>query len=141
MNRFTFEDESQDLVVVEDIPDFDSFQCAQDPLEDFSERYPELSTKNQQKEKKGKKKREAKKMSRIHHKSYVISKDQRKGHRLIQIKVLDLASDQDSEDAEGENVVLSAHYVVKDTMDEILDETRNIIHKISKKLCGVDSIY
>lgn len=123
-------------LVDDDLPDFALSQYAQDPLEGFSQRYPELSTTNQHKEKYSKNKRVKSK----HQKSYIISKNQKKGHRLIQIKVIDISSD--SVEKDEDKLLLSAQYIAKDEPDEIMDDTQNIIKKISKKVCcGLDGFY
>lgn len=128
-----------EVVVLEDSPDFPLSQCAQDPLFGFSEEFPEFSRarqnlNNEQKEKRTKRKRESHHSMKptLNH-SFVQTKDRRKGYRVIQIKVLDLDGDQDQAE---ESVVISAQYVVRDCIDEIMDQTESIINKISKKLCS-----
>lgn len=114
-------------------------QYAQDPLENFDELYPDLSIKHREpKERKSKPKREnAKKKNNLQPKSFVISKEPRRGIHLIKIKVIDLTMDsQQSLDSDNDESILSAQYVVKDAVDEIMDLTESVINKISKKLCG-----
>lgn len=80
-------------------------------------------------------------------KSYVMHRQRTKGLRLIQIKVLDLASEpavqqrpatreSEESDHDEDNVLLSAQYVVTESVDEIMDMTDTVIRKISKKLCS-----
>lgn len=117
-------------------------QYAQDPLENFTQQYKDLfgsqSTEVKQKRKKRVVSRQPKKVPL---KSFVVSKEQR-GIKLIQIKVLELTTDYDAGKtssetaAKNENVVLSAQYVVRDSMDEIMDMTECVIKKISKHLSG-----
>lgn len=128
MSRIMFEEDFSGLRDIED-PDLSLLQCAQDPLEGFSEDYPELSSRNRHK--KSKSKRETAKPRKLHEKSYVIHSNKKKGRRLIQIKVFDLLSD-DSE----ESLVLNTQYVVRDMMDDVMDDTESVIRKISKKLCS-----
>lgn len=117
-------------------------QACQEILEPKTQnRGPQVS-----REKRIKRKAEHQK-KRVQHaaKSFVINKERTKGIRLIQIKVRDLniepscstavlESDECSDD--GDNVMLSAQYVVMDTVDEIMDLTETVIRKISKKLCS-----
>lgn len=121
-------------------------QYAQDPLENFTQQCEELFGKQPTKlkidKRNGKQKREPSKKNGVSLKSFVISKEQR-GSRLIQIKILDLAADQaartTAQGADGdddESVVLSAQYVVQDSVDEIMDLTETLVRKISKRLCG-----
>lgn len=131
MNRLIFEEDLEN-----DIPDFIPSQCAQDPLEGFSEQFPEFSSKSRQIIKKTKNKRQEVKTSEIDQKSFMISKGRNKGHKLIQIKVIDLTSREKEDD-----IVLSAQYVVKDIVDEVLNDTQNVLKKISKKLCDDDCLY
>ncbi|KAL0883314.1 hypothetical protein ABMA27_016725 [Loxostege sticticalis] len=126
---------------MEDSADIMFSQYAQDPLENFTQQYQEL-LKNQpiKLEKKRRQKRElTKKKMNVSSKSFVISKEHH-GIKLIQIKILDLQKEPivlspDEEDIE-DNVVLSAQYVVQDSVDEITDLTEVLVRKISKKLCG-----
>lgn len=83
--------------------------------------------------------------------SYVITKDQKKGKRLIQIQVVDLeneaaaysrSSAETTQCSENDNdngcVILSAQYVMRDSIDEIMDLTENLIKKISRKITSDD---
>lgn len=63
--------------------------------------------------------------------TFVVNKVLKKGYRLIKIEVCDLTFD----DNRGSNIILSAQYVVEDTVDEIMDCTESVIRKISKKMC------
>lgn len=121
---------------MDDSPDIIFSQYAQDPLENFTQNYEEL-IRNQQKKRKQKRDLPKKKTD-ISAKSFVISKE-RRGYKMIQIKILELSkdppSDNSSEDDE-ESVVISAQYIVKDPVDEIVDITEGLVKKISKKLCG-----
>lgn len=73
-------------------------------------------------------------------KSYVISKEFHRGQRLIKIKIYDFTEsvsdniDLTSDDSDSEFLSVSAQYVVKNPVDEILDSTENIINKISKEI-------
>lgn len=70
--------------------------------------------------------------------SFVKSKVSLKsGVRVIQIKVLDLLREGDIKDDIGEDddrVALSAQYIVRDPVDNIMDSTESLISKISKSL-------
>ncbi|XP_028177330.1 uncharacterized protein LOC114365073 [Ostrinia furnacalis] len=126
-------------------PDIMLSQYAQDPLEGFTQEFPELSSRLhahaclQRKVKKPKHQKGVSKRRLGPTKSYVIRKNQ-KGKRLIKIEIVDLsemgsASSSEIEDQE-DNVLLSAQYMIQDSYDEIMDLTDNLVQKISKKLCG-----
>lgn len=74
-------------------------------------------------------------------KSFVMSKDPYRGQRLIQIKIFDF-TECDNEninselDSDSEFISVSAQYVVKNPVDEILDSTENLINKICKRMCN-----
>lgn len=82
--------------------------------------------------------------------SYVITKDQRKGKRLIQIQVVDLENEaaaylrssadttQCSEYSDNDSVILSAQYVMRDSIDEIMEHTESLIRTISRKITSDD---
>lgn len=65
--------------------------------------------------------------------SYVINNQKKKGLRLLQIQVVDLSEDDN-------NTLISAQYVVSESVDNIMDEAERLVNKISKKLCE-DSSY
>uniref|UniRef100_A0A1E1WJ05 Uncharacterized protein n=1 Tax=Pectinophora gossypiella TaxID=13191 RepID=A0A1E1WJ05_PECGO len=75
--------------------------------------------------------------------SFVIRKEPRKGIRLIKITIQDLIEEASSspQTADSDSVVLNAQYVVKDAVDDIFDQTENIVNKISKKLSSDDIFY
>lgn len=70
--------------------------------------------------------------------SFVKSKISLKsGLRVIQIKVLDLLREGDIKDdisEDDDRVALSAQYIVRDPVDNIMDSTESLISKISKSL-------
>lgn len=73
-------------------------------------------------------------------KSFVISKEARRGNRVVQIKIFDFTECTEpnklsSDESDSEYLSLSAQYVVSDPVDEILDSAESIIHKISKEIC------
>lgn len=73
-------------------------------------------------------------------KSFVISKEARRGNRVVQIKIFDFTectepNEHSSDESDSEYLSLSAQYVVSDPVDEILDSAESIIHKISKEIC------
>lgn len=126
------------------------FQCAQNPLERFTEELlkiqskPKLSKTDQHK-------RHRKIKSKINKRidlentnnnncgahSFVINSTPTKGLRLIQIQVTQLDDSQPNNHCVSDNsVLLSSQYVVKDISDEIMDQTEKIISNISKKICG-----
>lgn len=83
--------------------------------------------------------------------SYVITREQRKGKRLLQIQVVDLENEaaaysrssadttQCSEyNSDNGSVILSAQYVMRDSIDEIMEHTENLIRKISRKITSDD---
>lgn len=119
-------------------------QYAQDPLEDFSLRYPDLSTRQQReetKEKKSKTKRDTlKRKLPLSSKSYVISKEKRKGTHLIQIKIFELKDSNECDVESEDNIVISAQYMVNEGLDDIMDETKRIVNKICKNICN-DNFY
>lgn len=134
------------------------FQCAQDPLEGFTQHFEELKRQDalkaeasatsikQSKEKTLKKKGAGiltksckRKVTDRVKKSYIISKEARHGHRLIQINIFDLSEccEKNNElTLDSENSSVSVQYVVLDPIDEILDLTENVINKISKQICN-----
>ncbi|XP_028161954.1 uncharacterized protein LOC114353955 [Ostrinia furnacalis] len=126
-------------------PDIMLSQYAQDPLEGFTQEFPELCSRLhahavQRQVKKPKNKKGVSKRRLGPTKSYVITKNQ-KGKRLIKIEVIDIVSDTGSASSseitdQEDNVLISAQYVVQDSYDEIMDLTDNLVQKISKKLCG-----
>lgn len=61
--------------------------------------------------------------------SYVYNKISGKGHHLVKIAVFDLSEEN------NQSVVLSAQYVCRDIIDEVMDMVENIIRIISKKVC------
>jgi hypothetical protein len=130
---------------------------AQDPLEGFTQRMEEWNRDDPPKPpnpekvmmKKGAKKRkgsELKKRPKNKNrnnrakKSFVISKEARRGNRVVQIKIYDFTEctepiELSSDESDGEYLSLSAQYVVNDPVDEILDSAESLIHKISKEIC------
>lgn len=65
---------------------------------------------------------------------------QPKGRRLIKIEVLDLTGGTAEEGEDSENVILSAQYVVSDPIDSIMDQTENLVNKISKSMFDIYSL-
>lgn len=63
--------------------------------------------------------------------SFVMSRRQRRGSKLIKISVIDLCNNApDSEsDINSDNVIIQAQYVVKDAVDFIMDETKSLVKK------------
>lgn len=128
------------------------FQCGQDPLADFSQRYPEIVLAEKQRaselappprDKKQRQTRDrsggVKKKQLRSSTSFVINNDTRKGIKLIQIKVLDLIKEptmSSKTESEDDNMVFNAQYVVRELHDEIMDLTESVVRKISKKLCN-----
>lgn len=128
-------------------PSSDPYQHAQDwYTEKFEEAYPDLAnnpistpspsqTPNQTSKKL--KTRVIKHKKRLNS-SFVKSKISLKsGLRVIQIKVLDLLREGDIKDdisEDDDRVALSAQYIVRDTVDNIMDSTESLISKISKSL-------
>lgn len=130
-----------------------SFEHAQEWLtstEKFAEAYPELAnrpvespspaptaTPTKPSPKPRTKTRMAKRRPRMNT-SYVKSKGSiRSGLRVIQIKVIDLSSETEvKEDLsdEDDQVALSAQYIVRESMDEIMDSTESLVKKIAKTL-------
>lgn len=115
-------------------------QYAQDPYEGFSElcrSEPELC---KPKEKKPKQRRRETLKKQNATKSFVVSRLQRRGLKLIKISVIDLCNNNQTSDSESENenVVISAQYIVRDAMDSVMDETESLVRKISKSLIEGD---
>lgn len=128
------------------------FQCAQDPLADFDEHYPNFTANTEKKSNlksqnriKGNK---VTKRKRVKSKvkcgkwkvtsSFVQSRSVEKASKLIKISIVDI-SDSDNtcvSDSENRNKLVKAHYLIKDCNDDILEQTERIINNISKKLCG-----
>ncbi|XP_063826040.1 uncharacterized protein LOC135077821 [Ostrinia nubilalis] len=82
------------------------------------------------------------KKSRLRRASYVINNEHQRGTRLIKIKVIDISGelpDTSNIECDEENVVLSAQYVVKDDLDDIMDDTETVIKKICKKISDNNS--
>lgn len=118
---------------MEDISD--PYYWAQDPLARFEEDYPELVNKPVQEQKKSKLKQRSIKKKNKQTASFVVTKGLRRGRRLIKIQVVDLTNEDVKEGSDNEdNILLSAQYVVTDPIDEIMDQTENLINKISKSL-------
>lgn len=111
------------------------FQCAQKfPDSDYEENLPVKSLKKTPpKQLKRKLKKTTKNnYSSIQRKSsFVLNREPCKGRRLIQIKIIDISD----ENCENESdVVVSAQYVVKDFVDNILDQTERVIKNISETI-------
>lgn len=71
--------------------------------------------------------------------SYVKTKYEGNGHRLIKIKIYDLIkSPQILCENDGASVV--AQYVVTELFDDILDQTETLVNKISKRLCNDNNL-
>lgn len=73
--------------------------------------------------------------------SFVVNNQVERGLKLIKIEVIDLtdnesASASNNSEGDGGKVLLSAQYVVKDCIDDVLDQTESLITNISKKVCG-----
>lgn len=119
-------------------------QCAQDPLIGLNEPWsPEsgilskkrkLKKQDQKGETSTSQPKKRRQMSQCLS-SYVVNNQVNRGRKLIKIQVIDL---QDSEVKldNNDNVLLSAQYIVKDCIDDILDQTESLITNISKKVCG-----
>lgn len=111
----------------------------------FEEEFPELSNKpqNGDEEKKKKKKVIISKIKRgkLERKtnkrldSYVKTKYEGKGHRLIRIKIYDLNESSQICENENDSASVVAQYIVTELFDDILDETERLVNKISKRLC------
>lgn len=118
-------------------------QYAQNPYEGFSETLhnePEHS-KHVTKEKKSKQRCREKSKKHNPTKSFVMSRLQRRGMKLIKISVVDLTnnnSQTSDTDSDSENVIISAQYIVKDAIDNVMDETESLVKKISKSLIDSD---
>lgn len=118
-------------------------QYAQDPFRTasaFEQACPELcrpARKERQPKPVPKRKNSKCKKSRLRGASYVINNEIQKGIRLIKIKVIDICDKspvKSNTESEEENIVLSAQYVVKDVLDDIMDDTETVIRKICKKI-------
>lgn len=72
--------------------------------------------------------------------SFVINNEKKKGLRLIQVQVSDISEQQEPASDNPDVVILSAQYVVTESVDHVMEETQSLINKISKQLCG-DSCY
>lgn len=117
-------------------------QYAQDPYEGLSEMYPcepEQCKQTKQTQTKKQRRREPLKKHKPT-KSFVMSRLQRRGTKLIKITVIDLCNNSQTSDSdsESENVVISAQYIVKDAIDSVMDETESLVKKISKSLIDND---
>lgn len=67
--------------------------------------------------------------------SFVKTKLERNGHRLIKIKVYDMNESPEVNNSENDGAMISAQYVVVEPYDDIMDQTECLVSKISKKLC------
>lgn len=67
--------------------------------------------------------------------SFVKTKMEKNGHRLIKIKVYDLNESPELSNSENDGAIVSAQYVVVEPFDDIMDQTECLVSKISKKLC------
>ncbi|CAG9791197.1 unnamed protein product [Diatraea saccharalis] len=125
----------------------DSFQCAQDPLEGFTEDILKMQSSSKSlKRTRHNRKIKCKRRQSIQLDqtakycgpvSFVINSAPTKGLRLIRIQVIELDRLQRISDSVNDNsVLLNSQYVVKDVGDEIMDQTEKIINNISKKICG-----
>lgn len=120
------------------------FQCAQDPLADFDERYPILADNaatSEVKPKRGTKKRRVKSKVRCSKwkvpSSFVQSREAGKATKIIKISIVDIEDSKTcASESDRGNVLVKAHYLVKENNDEILSQTERLINNISKKLCG-----
>lgn len=113
--------------------DINFLQCAQDPLAGWDEfiagkRREELATAKLA-EAAVFNKRKTRKRSKKDQVSFVVSKAQRKGYRILKIQISDFDERQNSY---TESV--RVQYVVTEQMDDIMDSAQNIINKISKRL-------
>lgn len=122
-------------------------QYAQDPDEEYYEMLrnePEQSNKQAVKEKTCKQRCKPKIKKQKPTKSFVMSRLQRQGIKLIKISVIDLCNNNNNNsqtsdcDSDNENVVLNAQYIVKDALDYVMDDTEALIKKISKTLVDAD---
>lgn len=116
-------------------------QYAQDPYEGFSEMLrtePEHS-KRVTKDKKSKQQRREK-LKKQPTKSFVMKRIQQRGLKLIKISVVDLCNNLQTSDSESdnENVIINVQYIVKDSIDSVMDETESLVKKISKSLIDSD---
>lgn len=121
------------------------FQCAQDPLDGLDHLFPAVKENDQPKKKEIQKRRRRRnekpsKPSGAFEKnklrpSFLINGEACRGRRVIKIQILDISESEHDSDS---NVLLSAQYVVKDSVvnDDIMDQTERVISNISKKLCG-----
>ena len=73
--------------------------------------------------------------------SFLINNEKKKGLRLIQVQVLDISEQQEPTSDDHDVVMLSAQYVVTESVDHVMDETHALINKISKNLCGDGCYY
>lgn len=61
-------------------------------------------------------------------KSFVMSKLQRRGIKLIKISVIDLCYNNSSDsDIDSENVIINAQYIIKDAIYSVMDDTESIV--------------
>lgn len=70
-------------------------------------------------------------------KSFVMSRLQRRGIKLIKISVVDLCNNNSQtidSDSDSENVIMNAQYIVQDCIDSVMDDTECLVKKISKSL-------
>ncbi|KAJ2938059.1 hypothetical protein O0L34_g19382 [Tuta absoluta] len=74
--------------------------------------------------------------------SYIKTKEEGKGQRLIRINIFDISATSDAGTAtqDGEDrAILSAQYVVVNPVDDILDQTVHLVHKISETISNKKS--
>lgn len=113
-------------------------QYAQDPYEEFNEmlRCDRENANRMAKEKKTRPRRKDTVNKPNSTQSFVMSRHQRRGIKLIKISVMDLCNNSlgSDSDNETENVIISAQYIVKEVVDPIVDETESLVRKISKSL-------
>lgn len=72
--------------------------------------------------------------------SYVIRKETKKAHHIIKISIEEITG-TDLCQTNINNTNISAQYLVKDSYDEILNDTEKLIGKIVKNLSSVDAFY
>lgn len=114
----------------------------QDLLNRFNVDYPELRNnrddgKTKCKQRRNLRNREInKKKSTSAPKSYVISQKPNRPLRLVKILVYDMSetNNLNIDYVREDSAVLSAQYVVTETIDEVMDQTESLINKISKML-------
>lgn len=139
---------SQSIIIPPEEPRSPSpeLQDAQDPLEGWTQMFPpwvvepqdsplQLKIRNAQ----NSRKRKSKKKSFLKHfhnpqQSFVVKSAPAKGRRLIKIEIIDL--EQEAAASDDDTPLLSAQYVVTEHIDQIMDQTENLINNISKKICG-----